>query len=63
MGRIRLKSVKRIADKLIASHKTHFSTEFDENKQQVQELTNVSTKKLRNVISGYVTKKIKTGED
>lgn len=61
MGRIRTKLVKRTADKLIELHRKSFTNKFDANKLKVAELTDVSTKKLRNQIAGYITKKIKIG--
>ncbi len=63
MGRIRTAFVKRIAEKLMIIHKDKFTTNFDENKQKVAEKTDVSTKKLRNLIAGYITKKVKISED
>ena len=39
-----------------------FTNDFEKNKVQVGELTDVSTKKLRNMIAGYITKKIKTAK-
>ena len=58
MGRIRTKFVKRTADKLISLHKKSFTKEFDNNKLKVAELSDVSSKRLRNQIAGYLTKKL-----
>ena len=44
-------------------HKPKLAKTFDENKKQVQELSDVKTKKLRNQIAGYITKKMKSAED
>jgi len=63
MGRVRTRFVKRMAEKIITTHGTKLGTEFDTNKQKVQEFTDVSTKKLRNMIAGYITRKMKTAED
>ncbi len=60
MGRIRTKFVKRTADKLISLHRKSFTTDFNENKLKIAELTDVSSKRLRNQIAGYLTKKLKT---
>lgn len=49
-----------MADKLVEMHKKSFTNKFDANKLKVDELTDVSTKKLRNQIAGYITKKLKT---
>jgi len=44
-------------------HKPKLSKTFIENKKTVQELSDVKTKKLRNMIAGYITKKMKKSED
>lgn len=62
MGRIRTQFVKRISENLLKTYKDAFTTSFEENKKKVQELTDVATKKLRNMIAGYITKKVKTAE-
>lgn len=59
MGNIRTSFVKRIAKELIRTHRDKFTTDFEENKKFVQELSTVSTKHLRNKIAGYVTRLIK----
>jgi len=63
MGRIRTKQVKRIAGDLIDTYPTLFKKKFDDNKKLVGSKTDVKTKKLRNMIAGYITKKIKIGLD
>ena len=63
MGRIRTKQIKRLGHKFISLHKDKLAKTFSENKKQVQELSDVKTKKLRNQIAGYITKKMKTAED
>jgi small subunit ribosomal protein S17e len=59
MGNIRTSFVKRIAKEIIESHEGKFTTDFDENKILVEELSTVSTKHLRNKIAGYVTRLIR----
>ena len=62
MGRIRTSSVKRAAEDLLFSFPNQFSKKFDENKKIVDKLAEVGTKKLRNMIAGYITKKVKSAE-
>ena len=62
MGRIRTQFVKRISGNLLKQYKHKFIANFNENKKQVQQLTDVTTKKLRNMIAGYITKKVKTAD-
>jgi len=63
MGRIRTRLIKRTANEILASHRSQFTEEFDHNKVRVSDVADVSTKKLRNKIAGYITKLIKTGQD
>lgn len=63
MGRIRTKQIKRLGQKFLDTHKSQFSEKFEDNKQKVQELSDVKTKKLRNMIAGYITKKLKSAEE
>ncbi|HZX12296.1 MAG TPA: 30S ribosomal protein S17e [Candidatus Nanoarchaeia archaeon] len=60
MGRIRTTLIKRTAEKLIKRHPDKFSTDFSLNKPAVTEAADVPTKKLRNLIAGYITKLKKT---
>ena len=60
MGRITIGSVKRDAEKIMTVHKGKFSKKFDENKKRVTECAEVKSKKLRNLIAGYITKKQNT---
>jgi small subunit ribosomal protein S17e len=56
MGRIKTRKVKAITQELLEEHEGSFSTDFAENKKKVAELTNTESKKLRNIIAGYVTR-------
>ena len=60
MGRIKTQLVKRISLDLVKNHGEKFKTDFEENKKIVSELTDVESKKIRNVIAGYVTRLIKS---
>ncbi len=59
MGRIRPGFVKRQADQLMATNKDTFTTKFIENKAALEPLAIFPTKKLRNLIAGHITKKLK----
>ena len=60
MGRIRTGAVKRAAETLLRLNKGLFTVKFEDNKKYVQEKSDVSTKRLRNQIAGYITKRVKT---
>jgi small subunit ribosomal protein S17e len=60
MGRIKTRKVKAITMDLMEQYKDSFGTDFNANKLQVSALSNVSSKKLRNIIAGYTTRLMKT---
>jgi len=59
MGRIRTSFTKRLVNELLEKHRSVFNDDFNHNKIKVQELSNVKTKKIRNQLAGYLTKKVK----
>lgn len=59
MGNIRTSFVKRIAKEMIETHEHKFTTDFEDNKKLVEDLSTVSSKHLRNKIAGYVTRLIR----
>ncbi|MBT4804574.1 30S ribosomal protein S17e [Candidatus Woesearchaeota archaeon] len=56
MGRIKTKLIKRKTKELLGMHGEHFSTDFIKNKEFTNKYTHVVSKKMRNVISGYMTR-------
>lgn len=51
--------VKDLGRNLIRSYPKVFSTNFEHNKEAVNELTNLSSKTVRNRVAGFVTKKMR----
>jgi len=49
--------VKKTARLLMERYPEAFSEDFEQNKELVQQLTNVESKSVRNRIAGYVTRK------
>jgi len=49
--------VKKTAKMLMERYPDAFSTDFEHNKELVDELTNIESKSVRNRIAGYVTRK------
>ena len=49
--------VKKTATMLMERYPDAFSTEFEHNKDVVDEVTNIESKSVRNRIAGYVTSK------
>ncbi len=46
---------KKIAQELVERFPDKFTTDFETNKKLVDTFTNISSKKLRNRVAGYIT--------
>lgn len=53
--------IKAIGLELLNHHSSRFSNNFDENKQMITEITNIDSKRVRNRVAGYITRKVNTG--
>ncbi|MDP6293687.1 MAG: 30S ribosomal protein S17e [Candidatus Woesearchaeota archaeon] len=63
MGRIKTRLIKRLAHQLVKIHKPKLSTDFTENNKVISSYFSMdASKKLRNCISGYVTRLMKIKE-
>ena len=62
MGRIKTTLTKRTAISLFNSDKEAFKPDFDSNKKVVSAKLDITSKKLRNIIAGYVTRLSKKKE-
>ena len=62
MGRIKTTMIKRVGNKLVAQHRSQFKATFEENKQIISAYVDVPSKKLRNVLTGYITHCMKKEE-
>lgn len=56
MGKVRTDTVKRAARELVEKFPDRFTNEYEANKLAVNELMRAPSKKLRNLIAGYVTR-------
>ncbi len=63
MGRIKTQFVKRTSLELLKKHPDKFSKDFDENKKIVGSYSDVSSKKVKNIIAGYITRLVKTKKE
>jgi small subunit ribosomal protein S17e len=63
MGRIKTQQIKRITLQLMKDHAKDFKKDFNENKKLVEQFVLIKSKKLRNVVAGYVTRLVKTEKD
>jgi small subunit ribosomal protein S17e len=55
MGRIKTTFIKNVGQELFQNHSEECSTEFSKNKEVVNKFLYVKSKKMRNIIAGYVT--------
>ena len=62
MGRIKTTFVKRKTKELLKLHGQDFSADFGKNKEVTNRTVKVHSKKLRNIIAGYMTR-LKKKED
>lgn len=63
MGRIKTKQMKRLSLQLMREYKESFTQTYDENKKIVERHLSGPSKKIRNVVAGYVTRLMKVKED
>ena len=54
--------IKKIGTELLEIHEEKFTNSFDDNKKAVSSATNVPSKRVRNRVAGYITRKINTGK-
>ena len=54
---IKPKYVKQMGSTLLERYPEAFNDDFETNKENVTELTNVESKGVRNRIAGYITRK------
>lgn len=59
MGRIKTQQIKSKGNDLYALHAKEYTTDFDANKQSVTKHAQVRSKKLRNVLAGFLTRRAK----
>ncbi len=63
MGRIKTKQIKRITFQLMDKYGEKFSTDFTKNKEILGSVADIKSKKLKNVISGYLSRQVKQKDD
>ena len=56
MGNTRPSNIKRVVRELVDKYGDMFNDDFEHNKEMVSKLTNVQTKRLRNMVAGYLTR-------
>lgn len=56
MGKVRIGKVKSISNELVLKYGNVFTTDFEENKKLVQQYTDITSKRLKNRVAGYITR-------
>lgn len=56
MGRIKTTLIKRKTKELLKKHGDKFTTDFSQNKHLTNQYASISSKKLRNIVAGYMTR-------
>jgi small subunit ribosomal protein S17e len=52
--------IKTLGTELLAKQRDNFSNSFDDNKQQLGKSALIESKRVRNRVAGYITRKINT---
>ena len=63
MGRIKTKVIKRVTKTLVNRYFNEFSDKFEDNKPIVEKYADIPSKKLKNIITGYVTRLVRSKEN
>jgi small subunit ribosomal protein S17e len=59
MGRIKTSDIKKTASRLMENNKGVFKPDFENTKDALRDMNFRQTKRVRNKIAGYITKKTK----
>ncbi|MGD9131537.1 MAG: 30S ribosomal protein S17e [Candidatus Bathyarchaeota archaeon] len=63
MGKVRPDHVKNLARELVERFPKIFNSDFGNNKDMVDALTDVTSTKIRNRVAGYITHLVNIGFD
>ncbi len=58
MGRVKTTAVKVLAREILEKHGDKFSSDFEKNKKVIAKVKKIDSKKVRNVVAGYITKEV-----
>jgi len=63
MGRVRTRQIKKLGKKFVTDYNSKLSKDFTKNKETIDSLADIASKRLRNKIAGYISKLKKTREE
>jgi small subunit ribosomal protein S17e len=55
LGRVKTSVIKNIASRIYEENKDKFTDDFNKNKEIVNTLLKIHSKRLRNILVGYIT--------
>jgi len=55
LGNVRTEKIKRVAREVFRRYPDRFTADYEQNKKTLMSLVNLPSKKLRNMIAGYIT--------
>jgi small subunit ribosomal protein S17e len=59
VGRVKTVSIKVMGNQIIREHGKLFTDNFEKNKVVLDEIREIKSKKIKNILAGYITKEIK----
>jgi len=62
MGRIKTLPIKRVTNEIFDSYKDRLTVDYKKNKEFLGTITEIKSKKIRNIIAGYLTRLVKASE-
>lgn len=63
MGKVKTEQIKRLSKGLLTRFPDKFTTNFDDNKRMVDQLTQGTTTRIRNKTAGYITRTVVLNEN
>ncbi|RDD52463.1 30S ribosomal protein S17e [Nanoarchaeota archaeon NZ13-N] len=58
MGRILHGKFRKAAEEILKKYEEFFTGDYYKNRKILEEVSNIPSKRLRNLIAGYITRKI-----
>ncbi len=62
LGRIKTSKIKRVSKEIMKQYGDELTDNYEENKAFISDKIVVSSKKLKNIISGYLARLVKSQE-
>ncbi len=59
MGRVKTTATRALAEQILLDHGKKFTEDFGSNKKTLGEIKKIKSKKVRNVVAGFITTEVK----